>query len=224
MTRLIWCSTSRIVMPRSSRMRRMSVPRVATSEWLRPPAGSSSSRSFGRLASARQGARGRRQPPHRRGADSTAEHEDGERRDPALPVRAGQRVGRLAPGDLRERLRHRLGEHAVEFGAQGFGVERPQAHARRVFGVLAQPGFDFGALLGWQLVVEPGAQQGVVGGVHGGVLNSRGAACARPAWRGRGGLRAASAAPRGRARCATSRCRSECAAARHIRHTTAVRA
>ena len=40
-------------MPRSSRMRRISSPSPSISVWLRPPAGSSSSSSFGRAASAR---------------------------------------------------------------------------------------------------------------------------------------------------------------------------
>ena len=52
-TRLMWCSTSSTVVRRRSRMSRISRPSALTSSWLRPAAGSSSSSSFGSLASAR---------------------------------------------------------------------------------------------------------------------------------------------------------------------------
>ena len=53
MTRFMWCSTSRTVRSKSSRMRRMNPASSSTSSWLSPPAGSSSSSSRGREASAR---------------------------------------------------------------------------------------------------------------------------------------------------------------------------
>ncbi len=53
MTRLMWCSTRSTVTPRRSRIARRMAPRVATSSWLRPPAGSSTSRSLGLPARAR---------------------------------------------------------------------------------------------------------------------------------------------------------------------------
>src|SRR6476660_2913520 len=45
--------TSSMVMPRASRIRTIRLPRVKTSSWFKPPAGSSKRRSFGLMANAR---------------------------------------------------------------------------------------------------------------------------------------------------------------------------
>jgi hypothetical protein len=52
MTRFMWCSTSRMVRSKSSRIRRTNAASCSTSSCERPPAGSSSSRRRGPEASA----------------------------------------------------------------------------------------------------------------------------------------------------------------------------
>src|SRR5213594_283190 len=54
MTSPMWCSTSRMVTPRRSRIVRSSAASTATSSWFRPPAGSSTRSSAGAPARARQ--------------------------------------------------------------------------------------------------------------------------------------------------------------------------
>jgi hypothetical protein len=58
---------------------------------------------------------------------------------------------------LLERRRRRLVDHRSEPGSKRVAFGRPQAHARRLVGVLRQPLLDLVTLRRGEFVVQPGA-------------------------------------------------------------------
>ncbi len=105
-TRLMWCSTSRIVSARSSRSRRMKSPSSSTSSWLSPPAGSSS--------------RSKRRLRHQRARDL----------DPLLrPVRAAPRRAAW-PGRRGRRCRAPRAPRARRRAARARARRRGRSRAR----------------------------------------------------------------------------------------------
>jgi hypothetical protein len=113
-----------------------------------------------RLRQRRRIARRRAAAPQR--AEHPADHEQ-HHRDRRLQPGAGARTRAALPHRLHQALGHRLVRHGCEARAQRVAVGRPQPHARRVFGVLLQPGLHACAVGALDLTVEPGRQQRVIG-------------------------------------------------------------
>jgi hypothetical protein len=130
----MWCSTSRTVTWYCARMVLMSVPSTPTSSWLRPPAGSSTSRSRGCPASARASST-RLSVPNGRPAAGLPRHlvelEEVEQRHRlvaygtllAVHPRHSQRVAEKVAARLAVQAGHHVLQHGQR-GKQGEVLER----------------------------------------------------------------------------------------------------